>query len=42
MDISLFSSTWGLQKAFLILGGITSLVAAFLMTIRGVLTGERP
>ncbi len=41
MDISVFSSVWSLQKAFLIFGGITSLVAAFLMTIRQVLTGDK-
>jgi class 3 adenylate cyclase/tetratricopeptide (TPR) repeat protein len=41
MDISVFSSAWSLQKAFLIFGGITSLVAAFLITIRQVLTGEK-
>ncbi|OPY01061.1 MAG: hypothetical protein A4E61_01777 [Syntrophorhabdus sp. PtaB.Bin184] len=41
MDISLFSSVWSLQKAFLIFGGITSLIAAFLMTIRQVLTGDK-
>ncbi len=41
MDISLFSSIWSLQKAFLIFGGVTSLVAAFLMTIRQVLTGDK-
>lgn len=41
MDISLFSSVWSLQKAFLIFGGITSLIAAFLMTIRQVLTGNK-
>lgn len=41
MDISVFSSVWSLQKAFLIFGGITSLIAAFLMTIRQVLTGDK-
>lgn len=40
MDISLFPNAWSLQKAFLIFGGITSLIAAFLMTVREVFTGD--
>jgi hypothetical protein len=41
MDISLFSSVWALQKAFLIFGGITGLIASFLMAIREVFAGDK-
>jgi class 3 adenylate cyclase/tetratricopeptide (TPR) repeat protein len=41
LDISLFQNAWSLQKSFLILGGIVSIVASFLVTIREVLTAER-
>ncbi len=40
LDISLFPNAWTLQKSFLILGGIVSLITSFFLTIRELFANQ--